>query len=75
MCPLMLKIGTEKNELIILLSSIASIGLLILLSAILTPLTGEMNLRNSFVGMVSTIVDNIYNLLFCFSKNISSQRV
>lgn len=56
MCPLMLKIGTEKNELIILLSSIASIGLLILLSAILTPLTGETNLRNSFVGMVSTIV-------------------
>lgn len=30
MYPLMLKIGTEKNELIILLSSIASIGLLIL---------------------------------------------
>lgn len=56
MYPLMLKIGTEKNELIMILSAIASIGLLVLVSAILTPLTSEMNMRHSLVGIVSTIV-------------------
>lgn len=56
MYPLMLKIGTEKNELIMILSGIASIGLLVLVSAALTPLTGEMNMKHSLVGKVSTIV-------------------
>lgn len=56
MYPLMLKIGTEKNELIMILSAIASIGLLVLISAILIPLTGEMNMKHSLVGIVSTIV-------------------
>ncbi len=56
MYPLMLKIGTEKNELIMILSAITSIGLLVLISAILTPLTGEMNMKHSLVGIVSTIV-------------------
>lgn len=56
MYPLMLKIGTEKNELIMILSGIASIGLLVLISAILTPLTGEMNMKHSLVGIVSTTV-------------------
>lgn len=55
MYPLMLKIGTEKNELIMILSGIASIGLLVFISAILTPLTGEMNMKHSLVGIVSTI--------------------
>ena len=56
MFPLMLKIGTEKNEIIMILSAIASIGLLLLVSAVLTPLTGEMNIKHSLVGIVSTIV-------------------
>lgn len=56
MYPLMLKIGTDKNELIMILSAIASIGLLVLVSAILTPLIGEMNMKHSLVGMVSTMV-------------------
>lgn len=56
MFPLMLKIGTEKNEMIMILSAIASIGLLLLVSAVLTPLTGEMNIKHSLVGIVSTIV-------------------
>lgn len=56
MYPLMLKIGTDKNELILFLSAIASIGLLVLVSAILTPLTGEMNMKHSLVGAVSTMV-------------------
>ena len=56
MYPLMLKIGTEKNELIMILSTVTSIGLLVLVSAILSPLTGEMNMKHSLVGIVSTIV-------------------
>lgn len=56
MYPLMLKIGTEKNEILMILSAIASIGLLVLISALLTPLTGEMNMKHSLVGIVSTIV-------------------
>ena len=53
MYPLMLKIGTEKNELIMILSSIISIGLMVLISAALSPLTGEMNIKHSLVGIVS----------------------
>lgn len=56
MYPLMLKIGTEKNEMIMILSAIAVVGLLILLSAILKPLTGEMNMKHPLVGIVSAIV-------------------
>lgn len=56
MFPLMLKFGTEKNEMIMILSAIASVGLLFLVSAVLTPLTGEMNIKHSLVGIVSTIV-------------------
>ncbi len=51
----MLKIGTEKNELIMILSAIAAAGLPVLLSAILTPLTGEMNMKHPLVGTVSSI--------------------
>ncbi|MCI8810977.1 MAG: hypothetical protein HFF84_12875 [Oscillibacter sp.] len=56
MYPLMLKIGTEKSEIIMILSAIAAVGLLILLSAILKPLTGEMNMKHPLVGIVSAIV-------------------
>ncbi len=56
MYPLMLKIGTEKNEMIMILSAIAAVGLLVLLSAILTPLTGEVNMKHPLVGIVSSIV-------------------
>lgn len=56
MYPLMLKMGTEKNEMIMILSAIAAVGLPVLLSAILTPLTGEMNMKHPLVGTVSAIV-------------------
>lgn len=56
MYPLMLKMGTEKNELIMILSAIASIAIIVLVAAVLSPLTGEMNMKHSFVGIVSAIV-------------------
>lgn len=75
MYPLMLKIGTEKNELIMILSGIASIGLLVLISAILTPLTGEMNMKHSLVGIVSTIVAlTIFVISYFVSTRIYRQK-
>lgn len=56
MYPLMLKIGTDKNEMILLLSMIVAIGLLVLVAAALSPLTGEMNMRHPIVGIVSTMI-------------------
>lgn len=56
MYPIMLKIGTEKNEMIMVLSTTVSIGVLVLVSAILTPLTGEINMKHPLVGIVSAIV-------------------
>ncbi len=55
MYPLMLKIGTEKSEMIMIFSAIAAVGLMDLLSAILAPLTGEMNMKHPLVGAVSAI--------------------
>lgn len=55
MYPLMLKIGTEKNEMIMILSAIAAVGLPVLLSAVLTPLTGEANMKHPLVGIASSI--------------------
>ena len=52
----MLKIGTEKNEMIMILQAITAVELLVLLSAILTPLTGEMNMKHPLVGLASAIV-------------------
>lgn len=56
MYPLMLKLGTEKNELIMILSAMVSIGLVVLAAGVLTPLTGEMNMKHPLVGIVSMIV-------------------
>ena len=68
MYPLMLRIGTEKNEMIMILSAFAAIGLKVLVTVVLSPLIGEMNMRHSLVGSVSTI---IALLLFVASYFIS----
>ena len=56
MYPIILKIGTEKNELVLILSAFVAIGLMCLIAAVLSPLTGEMNLQHPLVGMVSISV-------------------
>ena len=53
MYPIILKIGTEKNELALLLSAFAAVALMCLIAAALSPLTGEMNLQHPLVGMIS----------------------
>lgn len=54
MYPVLLKTGTEKNELILLLSALAAIGILLLTAFCLSGITGGMNLRHPLVGAVST---------------------
>lgn len=56
MYPIILKIGTEKNELVLIFSAFAAIALMCLIAAVLSPLTGEMNLQHPLVGMVSISV-------------------
>lgn len=53
MYPIMLKIGTEKNELVVFISCLAAIGMMVVLAMILIPSTGGMQLRHPLVGIVS----------------------
>ena len=54
MYPVMLKIGTEKNEMIVFFSGFAAVGIMLLLAAILAPFTEGMQIRHPLVGTVST---------------------
>lgn len=55
MYPLVLKLGTEKNELILLLSTLGAIGMQLLLAASLAKWTGGMNMRHPLVEATGTI--------------------
>lgn len=68
MYPAMLKFGTEKNELIILLCSFLSVGFISLIALLLSPITAGMNGKSLFVGAVSVVVSL---LLLCVSYFIS----
>lgn len=56
MYPLVLKFGTEKNELILILSTFGAIGMQLLTAACLAQWTGGMNMRHPLVEAVSTLV-------------------
>lgn len=53
--PLVLKLGTEKNELILLLATFGAIGMQLLLAACLSKWTDGMNMRHPLVEAVGTI--------------------
>lgn len=53
MYPLILKSGTEKSDMIMILSGIASIGIMVLLSALSALWIGEMNMKHPLTGAVS----------------------
>ncbi len=53
MYPIILKIGTEKNELVLILSAFVAIGFMYLLAVALSPATDGINLRHPLVGAVS----------------------
>lgn len=54
MYPLVLKLGTERNELILILSSFGAIGMQLLIAASLSKWTGGMNMRHPLAEAVST---------------------
>lgn len=56
MYPLVLKLGTEKSELILILSTFGAIGMQLLTAACLSKVTGGMNMRHPFVEAVSTFI-------------------
>ncbi|MFC4305973.1 ABC-2 transporter permease [Cohnella boryungensis] len=68
MYPIMLKMGTEKNELVVFLSGFGAVGIMLILAVILSPVTGGMQLRHPLVGMVSTCTSTI---LFAVSYFVS----
>lgn len=56
MYPLVLKFGTEKNELILILSTFGAIGMQLLTAACLAKWTDGMNMRHPLVEAVSTVI-------------------
>lgn len=56
MHPLVLKFGTEKNELILILSTFGAIGMQLLTAAGLAEWTDGMNMRHPLVETVSTFI-------------------
>lgn len=51
--PLVLKFGTDKSDLFLILSGLVSCGMLILISSGVSLLTGEMNMKAPLVDLVS----------------------
>lgn len=66
MYPVMLKTGTEKNELIILLSAFIAALFMVLTALLLSPLTGGMNLQSPLVGAVSVCAAPLLLLISYF---------
>ena len=54
--PVVLKLGTEKNELIVILSAFGAIGLQLLTAACLSQWTGGMNMRHPLVEAAAALI-------------------
>ncbi len=75
MYPIILKVGTEKNELVLLLSAFAAVGLMCLIAAALSPVTGEMNLQHPLAGMTSVSAALLmFPVSFAVSVNIHKNK-
>ena len=76
MYPIILRTGTEKNELALLISAFAAICFMCLIAAVLSPATGGMNLRHPLVGMVSIFAAvGMFLVSFAVSVNILTSEV
>lgn len=64
MYPIILKMGTEKNELVLIFSVFAAVGIMCLIALALSSVTGGMNLHHPIVGHVCIAVSIV---LFAFS--------
>lgn len=66
MYPTMLIIGTEKNELIILLSACLAVTFMMLIALLLSPFTNGMNLYSPLVGTTLVCISPILLLISYF---------
>lgn len=73
MYPIILKIGTEKNELVLILSAFAAIGSMCLIALVLSSVTGGVNLRHPIVGLISIAV-SIVLFVFLFMVSLHVHR-
>lgn len=55
MYPVMLKIGTDKNELILIFSAFGAVGIRLLAAAVMAPWTNGMNMQHPLVNVVSAL--------------------
>ena len=55
MYPIMLRTGTDKNELILIFSAFGSVGLRLLAAFVLSPWTEGMNIQHPLVNTVSAL--------------------
>lgn len=75
MYPIVLKIGTEKNELVLILSALAAICFMYLVAVALSPATGGINLRHPLVGVVSiSVAVLMFIISFAVSINIHKNK-
>ena len=75
MYPIILKIGTEKNELVLILSAFAAVGFMCLIAAVLSPVTGGMNLQHPLVGVISiSVALFMFVISFVVSVNIHKNK-
>lgn len=66
MYPIILRIGTEKNELIFLLSAFAAVGSMGVIALSLSSVTGGINLHHPLVSIVSALAAILMFLLSYF---------
>lgn len=75
MYPVVLKIGTEKNELVLILSAFTAIGFMYLVAVALSPVTSGINLRHPLVGAVSiTVAVLVFIISFVVSMKIHKNK-
>lgn len=74
MYPLSLKLGAGKSEIIFIISAFATLGIMLLIAATLSPWTEGMNLRHPLVGAVSSIVAIVAFVLSYFVSVIIHNR-
>ena len=74
MYPLSLKLGAGKSEIIFIMSAFATIGIMLLIAAVLSPWTEGMNLRHPLVGAVSVVVAIVAFVLSYFVSVIIHNR-
>lgn len=75
MYPVILRFGSEKSEMILLISAFVAIAVMLIIALILSPVTDGMNLRHPLTGLVSMIVSIVlFGISFWISLYIHKRK-